>query len=157
MRRSVFKFLSFSTCALAIGLAACNAPPSVQKMIDEKEAEIEAAKPKLENPAQIAAQESGREFYNIFVKGTWASQGSCSNDESSRWVFEDDKFTTSRERTCRLAIIEELTDGRIAVAGYCPRVKLDEEAVVMMIGRTGKDKIVVNSDFGGGPLVKCSD
>lgn len=157
MRRSVFKLFALSTCVFAVGLASCKAPPSVQKMIEEKEAEIEAAKPRLQNPAQIAAQQSGREFYNVFVKGRWASQGSCESDEAANWVFEADQFTMSRGRICRLAVIEELTDGRIAVAGYCPRIKLDEEAVVMTIGRTGKDKIVVNSEFGGGPLEKCGD
>ncbi len=155
MSRSLFKIVFLPLCIAALSVSACDAPPSVQKVIDAEEAKKEAAKPRLQNPTQIAAQEAGREFYNIFVKGTWAPAGTCGSD-ASKWVFEADKFTTSRDRTCRFAVAEELTDGRIAVAGYCPRIKLDEEPVVMTIGRTGKDKIVINSDFGGGPLQRCS-
>ncbi|WP_017931716.1 hypothetical protein [Robiginitomaculum antarcticum] len=139
---------------LMLSVAACDAPPSVQKVIDAEEAKIEAAKPRLENPAQTAAQEAGREFYDLYVKGDWAAQGAC--DSSAKWTFEADKFITSQNRTCRFAVAEELPDGSIAVAGYCPRIQLDEEAVVMRITRTAPDQIVINSDFGGGPLVKCA-
>lgn len=151
----MYKLFCLSLCMAALSVSGCKAPPSVQKVIDEKEAEKEAAKPRLENPAQIAAQQAGREFYDIFIKGTWASDGMCSAPSATKWVFEADKFTTARDRTCRLAVAEELPDGRVAVAGYCPRIKLDEEPVIMTIGRTGRGKIVINSDFGGGPLVKC--
>lgn len=148
----MFKVL-YIVPVLMFSVSACDAPPSVQKVIDAEEAKVEAAKPRLENPAQTAAQQAGREFYDLYIQGVWAGQGAC--DNGSKWTFESDKFTTSQNRTCRFAVAEELTDGSVALAGYCPRIKLDEEPVVMTITRTGRDKIVINSDFGGGPLEKC--
>lgn len=137
----------------ALFITACEPPPSTQKMIEQEEAKIEAATPRLKDPAEQAAQQAGREYYNLNLIGRWAPVGTC-EDEDTSWELAASSFTPVRDAKCRLELVEELNNGSFAAAGYCPRVEFNEPTV-LLITQTDKDNIVINSDIGGGPLTRC--
>ena len=145
------KIITIGLCAAF--LSACEAPPSVQKVIEQEKAKEEAAKPRLENPAQRAAQEAGLEFYKIKLLGRWAPQGTCYDDKAG-WTLKETSFQPPRQTPCRLEVVEELQDGSVAIAGYCPQVEYNAPTV-LTVTLTGLDTMILNAERGGGPLVKC--
>lgn len=145
--------------AIAAALAGCDAPPSVQKVIDEAEARDAEAAPKLDNPVLNVAQEEGREVYDRYILGEWAPKDRCEN-ENLLWKFEADAFTrpgplSDINRPCKLAVIEALTDGRYAIAGFCPQLTAADTPVVVPLTRINNDQIIIPG-VGGGALYKCS-
>lgn len=143
---------------LITGLAACEAPPSVQKVIDEAEAREQAAKPKLDNPVLNVAREEGREIYDRYLLGKWAPENACGSDRMA-WTFNEDSFDrpaalSDLTKPCSLAVIEALADGSYAIAGFCPRLELEDEPVVLPVTRIGNDQIIIPG-VGGGALFKC--
>lgn len=152
-------FARLTTALILIGgLYACNAPPSVQKVIDEAKAKEEAAQPRLDNPVQSAAQDEGREVYFRYLTGRWAPQDKCGNADL-QWTFAQDSFSRPRNlstviKPCKLALVEALDDGSYAIAGYCPRLELEDEPVVIPLTRTGDEQIII-AGVGGGALVRC--
>ncbi len=149
--------LTVSILALAV-LPACDAPPSVQKVIDEAEAKKTAAAPPLDNPVQSVAQEEGREVYMRYLLGDWAPKSQCDND-GLRWTFSEDSFTrpstlSTIAKPCRLEIVEALDDGSYAVAGYCPQLDVQDEPVVLPLTRVNDDHIIIPG-VGGGALFRC--
>jgi len=152
------KTLSILTAALLLSLTACKAPPSVQKVIDEAEAQKEDAKPRLVNPVITQAQSEGREVYDLYLKGRWAPEGQCSNT-ALVWDFKDDNFSrpkalSDRDAPCKLEAVEALADQSYAVVGYCPRLKLADEAILIKVVRVDRKNIIVQG-LGGGGLVAC--
>ncbi|MEE9347060.1 MAG: hypothetical protein V3U82_02615 [Robiginitomaculum sp.] len=132
----------------------------MQRAIDEAKAEEEAAKPRLENPAITAAQQDGREVYTRYIMGKWAPQDRC-NSAAIIWEFGEDFFKRPNEisvgsTACKLAVTEALNDGSLAVAGYCPRLELEDEAVLISISRQDAQNIIIPG-VGGGALIKCSE
>jgi hypothetical protein len=114
----------------------------------------------LENPIITMAQQDGREVYTRYIMGKWAPQGKC-DSAALAWVFEDDSFKRPSEistgdKGCKLAVTETLNDGSLAVAGYCPRLELEDEAVLVSISRQGAQNIIIPG-VGGGALLKCSE
>ena len=138
---------------LPLTLMACQPPPSVQKAIEEAEAEEEAAKPRLADPVLRAAREDGREVYNLYLTGRWSPDGTCAL-EGSTWEFKAETFTRPNERACTIEVVETLQDGSYAVAGYCPRLETQDEAEVFTFTRQGSGRIIILG-VKGGPLKKC--
>lgn len=139
-------------------LTACNAPPSVQKVIDEAEAQKDDAKPRLVNPVITQAQSEGREVYDLYLKGRWAPEGQCTN-AALLWEFKEDSFArpkalSDRDAPCKLEAIEALADQSYAVVGYCPRLKLADEPVLVKVVRIDRTNIIVQG-LGGGALMAC--
>ena len=149
MRLGLF---AFTLCCAA--LTACEAPPSVQKVIDEK-AEEKAVReaPKMTSPVLKVAWEDGREVYDRYLLGKWSPEGTCENVDT-QWTFDEETFSRPDEKPCTLAVIESLQDGSYALAGYCPRLKTQDEAEVVVVTRNGRDKIIIPGKKGG-PLVRC--
>ena len=149
--------LTASIIAIAV-LTACDAPPSVQKVIDEAEAQKAKATPPLDNPMQSVAQDEGREVYMRYLLGDWAPKSQCDND-GLRWTFTQDSFTrpstlSSIARPCRLEVVEALNDGSYAIAGYCPRLDVEDEPVVLPLTRINDEHIIIPG-VGGGALYAC--
>ena len=148
-----------SACVMAIALlSACDAPPSVQKVIDEAEAQKAKTTPPLDNPMQSAAQDEGREVYTRYLLGDWAPKSQCDND-GLRWTFAQDSFTrpstlSSIAKPCRLEVVEALDDGSYAIAGYCPRLDVEDEPVVLPLTRINDEHIIIPG-VGGGALYIC--
>lgn len=147
-----------ATLLLPLALIACEAPPSVQKVIDEAEAKAEADKPRLDNPMQTAAQDEGREVYLRYLLGDWAPKDRCETDRL-RWTFSQETFArpgalSDINKPCKLAVVEALDNGSYAVAGFCPRLEQEDEPVVLPITRIGNDQIIIPG-VGGGSLARC--
>lgn len=152
------KTLSIITATLLLSLTACKAPPSVQKVIDEAEAQKEDAKPRLVNPAITQAQSEGREVYDLYLKGSWAPEGQCTNT-ALLWEFKEDNFErpkalSDRDAPCKLEAIEALADQSYAVVGYCPRLKLADEPILVKVVRVDRSNIIIQG-LGGGALMAC--
>ena len=148
----------FSVALALASLSACKAPPSVQKVIDEAEAQKEEAKPRLVNPVITQAQSDGREVYDLYLKGKWAPEGQCTNS-ALLWEFKDDSFArpsalSDRNEPCKLEAIEALADQSYAVVGYCPRLKLADEPILVKVVRVDRSNIIVQG-LGGGALMAC--
>lgn len=138
----------------ALVISACKAPPSVQKVIDEKVAEdAEQNAITLTDPLLSIAQRTGRELYTRELIGQWAPEGSC-GQEAVVWNFTEEDFARPLEQPCPVAIVEELKNGNYAIAGYCPRLTTMDEAEVVVFSRAERGKIIVQGAKGG-PLIKC--
>lgn len=152
-----FAFLpSIFTAVLTLG--ACDAPPSVQKAIDEAERKEQEAGPRLDNPVLNAAQSEGKELYLAYLTGRWAPDGFCAN-KAVDWIFTEDAMArpdklSNSNKPCSLAVAEALRDGSIAVAAYCPRLDQEDEAVVYAITRQRGGTIIIPG-AGGGNLTRC--
>lgn len=139
---------------LALSLCACEAPPSVQKVLDEKaEEEARRFEPQMDDPVLGVARETGLEVYKRSLLGNWAPENSCEN-AALKWELTEESFVRPEEEPCKLAVVEELQNGSYAVAGYCPRIETQDEAELVLITRISADNIII-AGAKGGPLVRC--
>lgn len=148
------RVIHFAIGAAVLALSACQAPPSVQKVLDEKaEEEARRLTPQMDDPVLGVARETGLEDYNRYLLGQWAPQGAC-GDAAVQWRLTDESFARPEEEPCKLAVVEALQDGTYAIAGYCPRVETQDVAELIRITRAGPDNIII-AGTKGGPLVRC--
>lgn len=152
------KFAIAAVLSFSFAHTACDAPPSVQQVIDKAQAEEAANAPRLVDPVLSAAQAEGRELYRAFLIGNWAPADMCES-ANLRWSFSEEVMSrpadlSNSDKPCKLAVTEALQDGSIAVAAYCPRLDADDEAVVYAITRRDQNSIIVPG-IGGGTLSRC--